>query len=111
MRALKQEGVSSGEKSNVIQKRVMSARAQQEKRFSHSDIHANADMNISHVRKYCKLPVEAEELLQRAATTFNLSARTYFRIIKVARTIADLMGSTDITPHHIAEAIQYRVKQ
>ena len=65
-------------------------------------------MNVKHIREFCKLSVDSLSLLKTAMEKLNLSARAYDRILKVSRTIADLDASEDITPSHIAEAIQYR---
>ena len=65
-------------------------------------------MNVKHIREFCKLSADSLCLLKTAMEKLNLSARAYDRILKVSRTIADLDASEDITPSHIAEAIQYR---
>jgi magnesium chelatase family protein len=98
------------EKSVQIRKRVDKARKRQEKRFKKEAIHTNAEMKNRHVKKYCKLPEKSEEILSQAASKFNLSARSYFKMIKVAQTIADLDNSEVIKVNHIAEALQYREK-
>ena len=96
------------ESSAEIRKRVIAAREIQLQRFKGLDIHSNAMMNSSMLRKFAPLDRVCSELLERAMTGLNLSARAYDRIIKVARTIADLEGVEQITPQHIAEAINYR---
>jgi magnesium chelatase family protein len=73
-------------------------------------IHDNADMKNKHLKEFAKLTDGANLLLKQAVNKFNLSARTYFRLIKVSRTIADLDNSIDINESHIAEALQFRVK-
>ena len=71
-------------------------------------VHYNAQMNTKHIRKYCKLDEGSMQLLKTAMSRLSLSARAYDRILKVARTIADLEGVTSIDKTHISEAIQYR---
>ena len=80
----------------------------QRQRFEDLEIHCNAMMNSSMLRKFAPLTKECSELLERAMQRLNLSARAYDRIIKVARTIADLAGAENIEAAHIAEAINYR---
>ena len=96
------------ESSVIIRKRVQKARKIQENRFSKESIYYNAEMKNSHLKRYCFLAPEVEKLLSQAALTFQLSARAYFKMIKVARTIADLENSKEIKPFHMAEALQYR---
>lgn len=97
------------ESSNAIRQRVIAARNVQTKRFEdYQNIHYNAQMNTKQIRKYCKLDDASLELLKKAMLRLNLSARAYDRILKVARTIADLESSENIEQHHIGEAIQYR---
>ena len=97
------------ESSVDIRKRVTAAREVQTKRFEDSDkVHYNAQMNTKQIRKYCQLDDTSLELLKTAMERLNLSARAYDRILKVARTIADLEHSDKINGSHISEAIQYR---
>jgi len=99
----------SHETSAMIRARVTSARDIQHQRYaSDAGIHSNAQMRAAHLRKYCKLDATATALIRNAMERLGLSARAYDRILKVARTIADLEGSTDIQTVHLAEAIQYR---
>jgi magnesium chelatase family protein len=97
------------EDSATIRERVIRGRAIQTERFkNYPDVHCNSQMDSSMLRKYCKLSAECSTLLTKAVERIGASARTYDRIIKVARTIADLENSVDILPQHILEAIQYR---
>ena len=97
------------EDSASVRKRVEKARTSQEKRFKNSG-KINAEMDQIEIKKYCKLDSETKQLLKSAAEKLDLSARAYYRMIKLARTIADLEGSEQITKNHIAEALQYRPK-
>jgi magnesium chelatase family protein len=98
-----------GESSVAIRKRVTASREIQSERFiDFENIHYNAQMNVKQIREFCKLSEESKTLLKTAMEKLNLSARAYDRILKVSRTIADLANVTDISPEHIAEAIQYR---
>ncbi len=98
-----------GEGSVVIRKRVTAAREIQTQRFKTlKNVHYNAQMNTKQIRTYCQLDTTSKNLLRNAMERLNLSARAYDRILKVARTIADLSDSSAIVADHIAEAIQYR---
>lgn len=97
-----------GEPSSEIRRRVVAARDIQRQRFEGLDIHCNAMMNSSMLRKFAPLDRACSELLELAMARLNLSARAYDRIIKVARTIADLEAKPNIEPQHISEAIGYR---
>ena len=98
------------EKSSAeIRERVMRARAVQAERYKQAPgIYCNAQMNSRQLKEICKIDQVGQLLLKRAMEKLNLSARAYDRILKVARTIADLEGSEDIRPEFLAEAIQYR---
>ena len=96
------------ESSATIRLRVVAARATQQARFAGLPIHCNASMGSKQIRAFCPLPAESETMLRRAMERMHLSARAYDRIVKVARTIADLAGEAQIAPAHIAEAIHYR---
>lgn len=97
-----------GEKSEEIRKRVLNARAIQTERYRNADIHYNAQMGPKDLEKHCELDATSQKLIKTAMEKLNLSARAYDRILKVARTIADLEACETISPSHIAEAIQYR---
>jgi magnesium chelatase family protein len=101
-----------GEPSAAIRERVNKARALQLARFKtlkrKKPIFCNGQMETKEIKKFCEISEECAKLLKQAIDHFGLSARAYDRILKVARTIADLEGSGDIRPVHIAEAIQYR---
>lgn len=96
------------ESSAVIRERVNRARQIQRKRFSDEGIVCNAQMHVRQIKKYCTPDEKSEKLLQQAFTRLKLSARAYQRILKVARTIADVEGCEEIQMRHYAEAIQYR---
>ena len=96
------------ESSAVIRERVNKAKAKQLERFKGTKVYSNAKMNVVQTKKYCALSEDAKQILQLAFEKLKLSARAHDRILKVARTIADLAGEENILPEHIAEAIQYR---
>ena len=99
----------TGESSASIRERVIKARKIQEERFAnHPGIYCNAQMESKLLQQYATLDEQGLNLLRSAMTRLNLSARAYDRILKVARTICDLEGDTNIKPHHLAEAIGYR---
>lgn len=104
------EKSTSGPSSKEIRKRVQSARDLQTKRFKKDGIISNSEMNSKFIKKYCPLSSDSLEILKMAVDKLNLSARSYNKILKVSRTIADLDNSKDIKPNHIAEALQYRPK-
>ena len=101
--------VRPSEPSAAIRERVIRAREVQAERFREvPGVHTNAMMNARMLREFCPLDQVARELLERAMVRLDLSARAYDRIVKVARTIADLEGTADIGAAHLAEAINYR---
>jgi magnesium chelatase family protein len=108
----KLSGDRLGESSESIRKRVQGARDLQLARFSsnQSEIICNADMRVGEIRQFCRLQDEGQSLMRAAMSQMNLSARAYHRILKLARTIADLAGSEEIQSVHLAEALQYRPK-
>jgi len=108
-----------GEPSANVQTRVEAAREIQRQRFkqgspmefeSASDLTCNSDMRPAEVRRYCQLDDTSQSLMRSAMNQMQLSARAYHRVLKLARTIADLAGELNITPQHLAEALQYRPK-
>ncbi len=102
-------GERTGETSAQIRGRVIAARQRQQKRFEHKPkITCNARMGSKELKEFCPLDEATKELLKMAMTELNFSARAYDRILKVARTIADLADSGNILSEHISEAIQYR---
>jgi magnesium chelatase family protein len=96
------------EASSAIRDRVTRARLIQQQRFASDGIYANAQMKPRHIRKYCRIDETSQRLMEAAMQKLGLSARAYNRVLKVARTIADLDASEPIATHHITEAIQYR---
>lgn len=99
------------EPSSAVKKRVEAARGRQLARFAGTDCRCNADMQAKELRRWCELDDACAALMQQAFDALGLTARSYDRIRRVARTIADLDGSTEIQPQHLAEAIQYRTYQ
>ncbi len=98
----------SGVKSAVIRDRIRTARAVQHERFGPGGIITNAEMSNEHIRKWCTLDDATRSMLSQAVDRYHLSARSYMRILKVSRTIADLEGSESVSLGHVAEALQYR---
>ena len=96
--------------SKQIREQVINARKIQNKRFKGLKIYTNANMKNKHIGKFCDIDKESLLLLKQAVNTYNLSARTYFRLIKVSQTICDLAGEKRILPNHVAEALQYRIR-
>ena len=95
---------TTGEKSGTIRKRVERAFQRQHNRQGKT----NSQLGVKEIDRFCALDTSSENLLKQAISRLNLSARAYHRILKVARTIADLSGEEKISSQHIAEAIQYR---
>jgi len=100
----------SGEKSEDIKKRVEIARQKQKERFKNTTFIINSEMTSQAVKEFCKIDNSSLNILKNAVNQMHLSARSYFRILKLARTIADLSGENNILLPHIAEALQYRPK-
>ncbi len=101
-------GETSGEDSEIIKGRVNRAREIQRQRFGAKRIYCNAQMTPRYLKKYCQIGEDSKGLLEQAIDKLGLSARAYTRILKIARTIADLESVEEITAQHISEAIQYR---
>ena len=100
-----------GERSEDIRARVERAREVQQRRFEGTALRCNADMGPAEVREYCELDGAGRSLLKAAMQQLAMSARAFHRVLKLARTIADLAGSPDIQTPHLAEAIQYRPRR
>ncbi|HCL03325.1 MAG TPA: magnesium chelatase [Lachnoclostridium phytofermentans] len=98
----------SNESSSIIRERIKEARKRQLNRYQKSGKYFNSQLSPSEVKKYCSLGEKEQKILEQAFTSMNLSARAYHRILKVARTIADLEGKDSIEKHHLIEAIGYR---
>ena len=104
-------GTQQAESSATIRERVEQARTRQQERFKkHPGLFANSDIGPSEIPQFCTLTIEARQLLELSVRRLQLSARSYHRVLKLSRTIADLGGSADIEIHHVAEAVQYRPK-
>jgi magnesium chelatase family protein len=99
------------ESSAVVRERVAAARERQLGRFAGMRLYTNADMGPAEVREFCQLDEVCQRLMQAAMNQLQLSARAYQRVLKLARTIADIANAPDIGPAHLAEAIQYRPRQ
>lgn len=106
----KLSGEKTGETSHQIYERVQNARNRQEERFETLTHTTNSEMGVSEIEQFCGIAEEAKNLLKQAMQQFSLSARGYHRVLKVARTIADLEDSESIEIPHVAEALQYRPK-
>jgi magnesium chelatase family protein len=112
--ALEEKDYSSNDKaegSELIRNRVMEAKGIQNKRFENTRIKSNGEMTSSDVKKFCRFSIEAEKILKQAIDKLSLSARSYFKIIKVSQTISDLNSHSIIEDQDVLEALQYRVKE
>ena len=106
----KMSSKAEGQKSREIRQMVAMAREVQQKRFTGTGLQVNTEMGPKEIKKYCQTDAAAEDLIKNAVTSHNLSVRGYHKILKIARTIADLDGKETIGATHIAEAIAYRIK-
>ena len=96
------------ESSREVRNRVESARGRQKERLAEKNYSTNSKMSNEDIKKFCQIDDESSQLLEQAVDRMNLSARSYYRVLKLARTIADLEQSTQIETEHIAEALQYK---
>jgi len=101
-------GSQKNESSACIQKRTAQARRIQQQRFHKYDFYTNAKMDQNLMKRFCRLTEEGTDLLKRAIDELGFSARAHDKVLKIARTIADMDDEENILPEHIAEAIQYR---
>ncbi len=101
----------AGEPSSAVRSRVERAREVQRTRFAERSVRLNSDMGPADVREFCVLDSTGEQLMRAAMRQLQLSARAYHRVLKLSRTIADLAGEPNITPPHLAEALQYRPRE
>ena len=101
-------GGESGETSAEIKERTDRARAIQRERYAGENVNTNSEMSEKDIRKFCALSKECDDILREAFTSLRLSARARSRILKVARTIADLAMEENILPEHVMEAVSYR---
>lgn len=102
---------NKSETSKQIQRRIQAARDIQIKRFKGTKLKSNSEMNTREVKEFCPLSTECRTMMISASASMNLSARSYFKVVKIARTIADLADGKDISVNHLAEALQYRPKE
>jgi magnesium chelatase family protein len=100
-----------GEESKAVKDRVERARQIQRIRFQAEKINANSEMNLQQMKKYCQLDTEGQQILKTAVNNLHLSARSYHRVLKISRTIADLASLEKISAVHLAEALQYRPRE
>jgi magnesium chelatase family protein len=106
--SITKERTSNNLTSKEAKASVIHARAIQSKRFKGTSFYTNSQMRNREVKQFCHLTPEAENFLKLAAEKYDFSARSYMRLIKVARTIADLANAETIVPVHMAEALQYK---
>ena len=112
MNSIRYESFNSDEeeeKSEVIRNRVIKARKIQQERYKDYGISSNSELTPQLLEKFCKIDEDSRKILAKAINSYKMSARAYTRILKLARTIADLASSEDIKAKHVLEAIQYRI--
>lgn len=102
-------GHFKSESSETIRRRVEQTRLVQQERYSHLGINFNSQLSGAYIKKYCKLGAKEQELMEAAFARYNLSARGYHRVLRVARTIADMAGEEQISCTHLSEALAYRI--
>lgn len=102
--------LQKSESSASIASRVLNARERQWLRFKNQNIYTNSEMGLKQIRDFCNLDIDSQELMKQAVNQMNLSARSYHRILKIARTIADLDNNENIKLEYVAESLQYRSK-
>ncbi|HLG69742.1 MAG TPA: YifB family Mg chelatase-like AAA ATPase [Chloroflexota bacterium] len=107
----KLSGTAPSESSAEVRSRVEAARQVQAERFAGTGLVCNADMGPAEVRQFCRLDAAGENLMRTAMAKMHLSARAFHRLLKLARTIADMAGQIEIRPEHVAEALQYRPRE
>jgi magnesium chelatase family protein len=107
----KMQATEQKETSHIIKMRVIAAQAKQYARFANTETKYNAEMTPAEIKAHCELDSASSDLLKNAVTQLHLSARTFHRLLKVGRTIADLDNVENIQTSHLAEALQYRTKQ
>jgi len=100
-----------GEPSSAVRARVEAARERQRHRLASTGLTCNADLGPGDVRRHCQLDDAGRSLIRQAMTQLQLTARAFHRVLKLARTIADLAGEEEIAPSHLAEALQYRPRR
>ena len=107
----KLESQEEGEPSENVRQRVLKAREVQSNRFKGTKVRTNSGMGLNEIKKFIPVGESIRPILKKAHERYKLSARAYHRVLKLARTIADLAGSETVEENHILEALQYRPKE